>query len=158
MSHSYNKALHISIGRIPFQVGLGFQPLCLIDVVMSHATNKKNLHMCILRLIKKPSLLNKSNTFVSKFTTYWRIPAPSTSNGMINIGCHISFRWVTKFGCICRKNSLSKPIGRYDHSNIGLTPSRRLWVRTLSISTFPHSLAYNQRSLWTVFGHAFHHC
>jgi hypothetical protein len=29
---------------------------------------------------------------------------------MINIGCHISFRWVTKFGCTCRKNALQDPI------------------------------------------------
>jgi uncharacterized protein (DUF952 family) len=35
---------------------------------------------------------------------------PSTSSAMINIGCHISFRWATKFGCTCRKNALQGPI------------------------------------------------
>jgi hypothetical protein len=28
---------------------------------------------------------------------------------MINTGCHISFRWATKFGCICKKNTLTRP-------------------------------------------------
>jgi hypothetical protein len=30
--HSYNRALHISTGHNPFQVGLGFQPFSSIDV------------------------------------------------------------------------------------------------------------------------------
>ena len=37
VQHSYNRALHISIGHSPFQVGLGFQPLCPIDVAMPFA-------------------------------------------------------------------------------------------------------------------------
>jgi hypothetical protein len=32
VQHSYNRALHSSIGHIPFEVGLGFQPLGPIDV------------------------------------------------------------------------------------------------------------------------------
>jgi len=40
MQHSYNKYLHSSTSHNSFQVGLGFQPLCLIDVVMPHATTK----------------------------------------------------------------------------------------------------------------------
>ena len=34
VQHSYNRALHSSIGHSPFQVGLGFQPLCPIDVAI----------------------------------------------------------------------------------------------------------------------------
>ena len=34
VQHSYNRALHSSTGHSPFQVGLGFQPLCPIDVAM----------------------------------------------------------------------------------------------------------------------------
>jgi hypothetical protein len=38
VQHSYNMALHSSIGRSPFQVGLGFQPLGPIDVALTLAT------------------------------------------------------------------------------------------------------------------------
>jgi hypothetical protein len=34
VQHSYNRALHSSIGHNPFQVGLGFQPLDPIDVAL----------------------------------------------------------------------------------------------------------------------------
>jgi hypothetical protein len=37
----------------------------------------------------------------------------SISKAMINIECHISFRWETKFGCTCRKNALQGPIRSY---------------------------------------------
>ena len=37
VQHSYNRALHSSIGHSPFQVGLGFQPLCPIDIAMPFA-------------------------------------------------------------------------------------------------------------------------
>ena len=38
VQHSYNRALHISTGHNPFHVGLGFQPLCPIDVAIPFAT------------------------------------------------------------------------------------------------------------------------
>lgn len=38
VQHNYNRSLHSSTSRSLFQVGLGFQPLCLIDVSMPHAT------------------------------------------------------------------------------------------------------------------------
>jgi hypothetical protein len=34
VQHSYNRALHSSTGHIPFQVGLGFQPLGPMDVAL----------------------------------------------------------------------------------------------------------------------------
>ena len=40
VQHSYNKDLHNRIGHISFQVGLGFQPLCPIDVVIPFAANE----------------------------------------------------------------------------------------------------------------------
>ena len=42
VQHSYNRALHSSIGHGPFQVGLGFQPLCPIDVAMPFADTHAN--------------------------------------------------------------------------------------------------------------------
>jgi hypothetical protein len=38
VQHSYNRALHNSIDHNPFQVGLGFHPLCPIDVAIPFAT------------------------------------------------------------------------------------------------------------------------
>jgi hypothetical protein len=38
IQHNYNMALHSSIDHIPFQVGLGFQPLGSIDVALPLAT------------------------------------------------------------------------------------------------------------------------
>ena len=37
VQHNYNRALHSSTNHNPFQVGLGFQPLCPIDVAMPFA-------------------------------------------------------------------------------------------------------------------------
>lgn len=41
VQHNYNKSLHSSTGHIPFQVGLGFQPLGPIDVALPLATTQK---------------------------------------------------------------------------------------------------------------------
>jgi hypothetical protein len=43
VQHSYNQALHSSTDHNPFQVGLGFQPLCPIDVAMPFATTQVDL-------------------------------------------------------------------------------------------------------------------
>ena len=43
VQNSYNWALHGSIGHSPFQVGLGFQPLCPIDVAMPFAATQADL-------------------------------------------------------------------------------------------------------------------
>ena len=40
VQHSYNRALHSSTVHSPFQVGLGFQPLCPIDVAMPFAATQ----------------------------------------------------------------------------------------------------------------------
>ena len=40
VQHSYNRALHSSTDHNPFQVGLGFQPLCRIDVAMPFAATQ----------------------------------------------------------------------------------------------------------------------
>ena len=40
VQHSYNRPLHSSTNHSPFQVGLGFQPLCPIDVAMPFAATQ----------------------------------------------------------------------------------------------------------------------
>ena len=39
VQQNYNKALHSSTRHSPFQVGLGFQPLCHIDVAIPFETS-----------------------------------------------------------------------------------------------------------------------
>ena len=40
VEHNYNRALHSSTDHSPIQVGLGFQPLCPIDVAMPFAVTQ----------------------------------------------------------------------------------------------------------------------
>ena len=110
-----------------------------------------------LKLKKPPSSLSRSSTSTNRFKISYRSLMTSTSNAMINIGCHISFRWETKFGCTCRKNALQDPIGSFAHSVMGRTPSPRLWGIMLLHSTLLLSLAYTQSSTWTSFDLIFHH-
>jgi hypothetical protein len=94
-----------------------------------------------LKLTKPPGSLRGSNTSANRFKISYRSPMTSTNNAMINIGCHISFRWATKFGCTCRKNALQDPIGSFTHSIMGCTLSPRPWGIILLSSTFLLSLA-----------------
>jgi hypothetical protein len=66
-----------------------------------------------LKLTKPPSSLSGSITSANRFRISYRSPMTSTNSAMINIGCRISFRWATKFGCTCRKNALQDPIGSF---------------------------------------------
>ena len=43
VQHSYKRDLHSSISHSPFQVGLGFQLLCPIDVAMPFAATQADL-------------------------------------------------------------------------------------------------------------------
>jgi hypothetical protein len=97
--------------------------------------------MLQLELTKPPGLLSGSNTSTTRFKIFYRSPIPSTSRAMINIECHTSFKWETKFGCTYRNNVLQGLIESFFHSIMDLTPSPMLWVTMLSSSTFPPSLA-----------------
>jgi hypothetical protein len=110
-----------------------------------------------LKLTKTPSSLSRSNTFANRFRISYKSPMKSTSNSMINTGCHIIFRWETKFGCICRKNALPDPIKSFSHLVMGRTPSPRMWVIIILSSTFLLSLVYAQYSTWISFDLIFHH-
>jgi hypothetical protein len=57
VQHSYNRALHSSNSHNPFQVGLGFQPLCPIDIAMPLvATQEESAHV--------QSEADKANNFI----------------------------------------------------------------------------------------------
>ena len=114
---------------------------------------------CILQLelTNPPGSLSGSNTSTNRFRIFYKILIPSTSNTMINIGCHSSFRWETKFGCTCRKNALHCLIRSFIQSVIDPTPSPRLWATIILSSTFRHYLACNQYSMWTSLDLIFHH-
>jgi hypothetical protein len=73
-----------------------------------------------LKLTKPPISLSRSSTSTNRFRISYRSLMTSTNSAMINIWCHISFRWATKFGCTCRKNALQDPIGRFAHFVMGL--------------------------------------
>ena len=110
-----------------------------------------------LKLTKPPSSLSGSNTSTNRCRIFYRNPMQSTSNAMINIECHISFRWETKFGCTCRKNALQDPIESFTHSVMGYTPSPRPWGIMPLSSTFLLSLACTQCSTWISFDRISHH-
>ena len=59
VQHSYNQVLHNSTNHSPFQVGLGFQPLCPIDVAMPFAaTQADSAHI--------QSEVSKANNFIER--------------------------------------------------------------------------------------------
>jgi hypothetical protein len=109
------------------------------------------------KLTKPPDSLSGCNTSANRFKIFYIGPMPSTSNAMINTGCHINSRWATNFCCTCRKNTLQYPIRRLPHFGMGHTPSPRIWVAIILCSTFPLSLAFTQSSTWLSFNHISHH-
>jgi hypothetical protein len=42
VQHSYNRTFHSSTNHNPFQVGLGFQPLCPIDIAMPFVVTQED--------------------------------------------------------------------------------------------------------------------
>jgi hypothetical protein len=116
------------------------------------------IHLLLqLKLTKPPSSLSGSNTSANRFRMSYRSPMASTNNVMINIGCHISFKWAEKFGCTCRKNTLQDPIRSFSHSVMDHTLSPRPWGIMIFISTFLLSLACTQCSTWISFALISHH-
>jgi hypothetical protein len=116
------------------------------------------IHLLLQPKLKKPpGSLSGSITSTNRFRISYRSLMTSTNNAMINIRCHISFGWATKFGCTCRKNALQDPIGSFSHSIMGRTLSPRLWGIILLSSTFLISLARTQCSTWISFALISHH-
>jgi hypothetical protein len=121
----------------------GWDSYHLVPWILHHVLQPPRLTHLLLQLkFPKPlGSLSGSRTSSNRFRIFYRSPMPSTSNAMINTGCHISFRWETTCGCNCRNNTLQGPIESFTHSIMDLTPSPSLWVTMLLSSTFPLSLA-----------------
>jgi hypothetical protein len=118
---------------------------------------RKTRLMLQLKPTKLLDSLSGCSTSGNRFRIFFRSLRPSTSNAMINTGCHTSFRWEIKFGCTYRKNALQGPIRSFSHSVMDPIPSPRLWVTMFLSSTFPPSLDCTQCLMWTSFDHTFHH-
>jgi hypothetical protein len=110
-----------------------------------------------LKIKNPPGSLSGSITSSNRFRISYKSPMTSTRNTMINIGCRISVRWVTKFGCTCRKNALQDPIGSLTQYIMGCTPSPRSWGIIILSSTFLLFLACTQCSTWISFALISHH-
>ena len=59
VQHMYNWALHSLTSHNPFQVGLGFQPLCPIDVAMPFAATHVDLSHVQSETDKENNLIEK---------------------------------------------------------------------------------------------------
>ena len=117
----------------------------------------RSTHLLLqLKLTKTPGSLSGSNTSSNRFRISYRSPMASTNNAMINIGCHISFRWAIKFGCTCRKNALQDPIESFSHYAMGRTPPPSTWGIIILSSRFLLSLACTQFSMWISFALIYH--
>jgi hypothetical protein len=119
--------------------------------------HKQTLPMFSLRPTKPPDSLSGFSTSANRSKRFCRNPMLSTRSAMINTGYRTSFRLATKSGYICRRSVSQGPIESSTHFSMGLTLSPRLWVAILLSSTLHPSLAYTQFSMWTSFGHIFHH-
>jgi hypothetical protein len=119
--------------------------------------HRQILPMFSLRPKKPPDSLRGFITSANRSMIFCRKPMLSKISTMINIGSRTNFRLETSSGYTCRRSVLHVPIKSFTHFSMGLTPSPRLWVTMLLSSTLHHSLAYTQCSMWTSFGHIFHH-
>jgi hypothetical protein len=129
-------------------------PLMLHYLLQQH---RQILPMFIRRPTKPLDSLSRFSTTTNMSKRFCRNPMLSTSSTMINIGYHISSKWETRSGYICRKNALQGPIEISFHFTMDLTLSPSLWVTMILSSTLSPSLACTQCSIWTSFGHIFHH-
>jgi hypothetical protein len=89
------------------------------------------------RLIEHPIFLTESKTSKYKFMIFCRNPMPSTSNTMINIRYHTSFRWEIRYGCIYKKNTSQDPIRSYSHFDTGLTITKPVGDNYFELSIPP---------------------
>jgi len=78
------------------------------------------------KMIEIPTSLNTLRTSSNMSMTYWIEQMLSTNNIMISIGCHTSFKLVTKFRYICRRSISLGSTASFTCSDTSLKPSLRL--------------------------------
>jgi hypothetical protein len=157
VQHSYNKALHSSTNYSPFQLGLGFQLLGPIDVALPLATTQvesshvhseadkatrfiewiEHIHQQVHEILQKANAKYKQNHDQHRVSHQFQVG----DNFLLHF----------------KKSALQGPIESSTHFVMGLTLSPSLWVAMLLSSTLQPSLACIQCSMWTSFGHIFHH-
>jgi hypothetical protein len=116
------------MNKVPSRWGWDFNhwvPLMSHNPLHPHRHNYPMLNM---RPKNPPNFLNEFSTSKNMSIIFYIKTMLSTNNTMINIGCHTSFRWETRYGCICRKITLYELIKSFIHFVMDLTPSPRLWV------------------------------
>ena len=150
-------ALHTFTGHNPYQVELGFQLLGPIDVELPLATIKIDSTHVHSETHKATRFIDWIQHIHQQVQDILHKSNSKYNSAMINTGYHTSFRLVTKSGYISRRSVSRGPIGSFAHFAMGLTLSPRLWVTMLLSSTLPPSLACTHFSMWTSFGHIFHH-
>jgi hypothetical protein len=131
-----------------------WDPLMLHFLLPLH---KQTLPLISLRLTNPPDSLSILSTSANMSRRFYINPMLSTSTAMINTWYHTSFRLATKSGYICIRRVSLGPIESFNPFVMGLTLSPRLWVAMLLSLTLHPSLVYIQYSMWTSFGHIFHH-
>lgn len=156
VQYSYNGSLSSSIDHSPFNVGLGFQPLCPIDVAISFVATKVDSTHVQAKDDNTNKFLSAFMTSASRSMTYQIDPMLSAGNIMMNIQCHRPSRCLEKFSYICKRSSFLGPTKSFAYFDMGLTPSLRLWHTTLLTLAFPCYLVCTQCSMWTTFFHTFH--
>ena len=119
--------------------------------------HRQTITLISLRSTKPPDSLSWFNKYTNRSRRFFKYPMLSTSNAMINIGYRTILRLEIKSGYICRRSISQGPIRSSTHFSMGFTLSPRLWVAILLSSTLHPSLSYTQFSMWTSFGHIFHH-
>ena len=70
VQHNYNQALYNSIDHNPFEVGLGFQPVCPIDIAMSFAATQANSTHVQSEVDKANSFIEHIQHIRQQFMTY----------------------------------------------------------------------------------------
>jgi hypothetical protein len=140
-----------------FRWGLDSNPWVSLMLPYLLQPRRKNIPMFSMRSTNPPNSFSRFNIFGNRSMRFFQKTMLSTSNAMINIGYHTSFRWETRSGYIFRKRSLQGPIRSSSHFDMGLTLSPYLWVAMSLRSTLHLSLACTQYSMCTSFDHIFHH-
>lgn len=82
--------------------------------------------MSSLKLTRITNSLSTFSTSTNNSMTYWIEAIPSMSNIIINIDCHISSKWVTKFGYVCRRSALLDSTTSFAYFAMVQTPLTRL--------------------------------